>query len=76
MGTSLRSYGLDLRLERAHHLLVETSMTITEIARALGYSDLFLFSRQFRQRYGQPPRALRKVVASKGDPEQWERGRG
>jgi AraC-like DNA-binding protein len=66
MGTSVRSYMVDIRLERAHHLLVETSMTITEIARALGYPDLFLFSRQFRQRYGLPPRGLRRAVA--GDP--------
>lgn len=61
LGTSFRSYVLEARLERAHQLLTETSMSVTEIARALGYPELFLFSRQFRQRYGQPPTALRRA---------------
>lgn len=59
LGSSFREFVLESRLERAHHLLTETSMTVGEVAKALGYHDLFLFSRQVRQRFGQPPSRLR-----------------
>jgi transcriptional regulator GlxA family with amidase domain len=53
--TTFRDYLVESRLDRARSLLTETTMTIHQIARALGYSDPFLFSRQFRSRYGLPP---------------------
>lgn len=48
------------RLERAHTLLRETDLRIHEIAAALGYRDVFYFSRQFKQLTGHPPSALRR----------------
>ncbi len=60
MGTSFREYALQIRLERARHFLEETGMSVGEVAQALGYDDLFLFSRQFKQHYGFPPSHLRK----------------
>lgn len=51
---------VDSRLERAAQLLHETDMTVSEIADALGYRDLFFFSRQFKARQGVPPSALRR----------------
>jgi AraC-like DNA-binding protein len=53
--TTFRDYLVESRLDRARSLLTETTMSIHQIARALGYSDPFLFSRQFRSRYGLPP---------------------
>lgn len=60
VGTSFREYVLYARLERARSLLDETDMSINEIAHALGYDDIFLFSRQFKQRYHYPPSHARK----------------
>ena len=34
-------------------------MTVGQIARALGYPDVFLFSRQFSRHFGAPPSSLR-----------------
>jgi AraC family transcriptional regulator of arabinose operon len=59
-GTSYRTYVVQARLERAHYLLEETNYLIGEIAEMLGYHDVFLFSRQFKQRYGFSPNTLRR----------------
>jgi AraC-like DNA-binding protein len=58
-GKSYRAYLLDVRLERSLYLLRETSMNVGAIAQALGYHDLFLYSRQFKTRYGYPPSQVR-----------------
>jgi transcriptional regulator GlxA family with amidase domain len=60
-GTSYRDFCLSARLERARWLLTETSMTVTAISRALGYSEVYLMSRQIRARFGQSPRELRRA---------------
>jgi AraC-like DNA-binding protein len=59
LGVSFRQYVLQARLERARQLLGETTMTVGQIARALGYPDVFLFSRQVSRHFGAPPSALR-----------------
>jgi AraC-like DNA-binding protein/quercetin dioxygenase-like cupin family protein len=59
VGLSFRAYALHTRLERARHLLEETAMPVGAIARALGYDDIFLFSRQFKARYGCAPSRAR-----------------
>lgn len=62
LGTTFRDFVVEVRLQRAHTLLQETPMTVTEIAEALGYPDHVLLSRQFRARFGQPPSAARRSV--------------
>jgi AraC family carnitine catabolism transcriptional activator len=52
-------YGL--RLERAHALLNETNMTITEIAAATGFNSTSHLARQFRTKYGVSPNSFRKA---------------
>ncbi|MDQ2996088.1 MAG: AraC family transcriptional regulator [Chloroflexota bacterium] len=59
-GMSFRAFALQARLERARTLLNETTMPIGKIAQALGYEDVFLFSRQFKQQYGYSPRKTRR----------------
>jgi AraC-like DNA-binding protein len=59
-GTSFRAFALQSRMERARTLLDETTMPIGQIAQALGYEDVFLFSRQFKQQYGYSPRKTRR----------------
>lgn len=60
VGMSLRTFLLQVRLERARTLLEETAMSVGEIAAALGYSDIFLLSRQFKQHYGYAPSQVRR----------------
>ncbi|QGQ98035.1 AraC family transcriptional regulator [Paenibacillus psychroresistens] len=55
MGHSLKQYITTTRLERAMHLLTETAMNVSQIADVLGYSTVFLFSRQFKAHFGFPP---------------------
>lgn len=59
-GLSPTQFVIQTRLERAAQLIRETDMTLTQIAAALGYPDLYFFSRQFKKRFGHPPSLLRK----------------
>src|SRR5690606_30757399 len=59
IGESVRSYIIQVRIKRAEHLLRYTGMTVTEVAEALGYSDLHFFSRQFKQYTGKSPSEIR-----------------
>ncbi|MCS7462033.1 helix-turn-helix domain-containing protein [Paenibacillus doosanensis] len=54
-GTSIKEYITDARLERSMHLLMETPMNVSQVAEALGYSNVYLFSKQFKEHYGSPP---------------------
>ena len=51
-GASIMSTLCRLRLELAAQLLLDPTMTVTEVARACGYSDLRPFSTAFRRHYG------------------------
>lgn len=56
---------IEARLARARQLLAETGLTISQIAEALGFRDVFFFSRQFTQRTGRTPSAYRAGLAPK-----------
>ncbi len=43
------------RIDRAHQLLTETHMSVTQVAATLGYTDVGYFSRQYKQHTGHPP---------------------
>ena len=58
-GASPARYLITRKIDRARKLLAETPMTLSEIAEALGYSDVFYFHRQFRAETGRTPRASR-----------------
>lgn len=58
-GMSTVEYIKRLRSARARELLITTDMPIAEIARAVGYSDAFYFSRQFRAVNGTSPSEYR-----------------
>lgn len=59
IGESVRSYIIQVRIKRAEHLLRYTGMTVTEVAEALGYTNLHFFSRQFKQYTGKSPSEIR-----------------
>ena len=59
IGTSVQTYMIRTRIERAQHLLLHAGMNVTEVADALGYRDIFFFSRQFKQYTGKSPSEIR-----------------
>ena len=59
-GVAPGKFQLDARTDRAVALLYQGRHTVREIAELLGFCDEFYFSRCFKQRFGQSPRAFRK----------------
>ena len=62
VGQTPKEFCIATRLQRAQSLLRESSMSIDQIAAALGYADVFFFSRQFKQRTGVSPSRWRARV--------------
>jgi len=58
--TPVIDYVIRLRLHEAADLLYDRNLNITEIARRVGYDDIYYFSRLFRKHFGMSPRALRQ----------------
>ncbi|MBX2835434.1 MAG: GlxA family transcriptional regulator [Gammaproteobacteria bacterium] len=56
-------YYLDLRLERARQLLLQTSMPIVDVAMACGFISAPHFSKCYRDTYSIPPRDERRRAA-------------
>jgi AraC-like DNA-binding protein len=61
-GTSFTNLVVDARMELAIEWLPDQQLTISEIARDLGYGDISNFSRAFRRATGASPRAYRKSL--------------
>jgi len=55
-GSTVFGYLQHHRLEQARFLLTETSLSIAQVARKVGYSNLSAFSTAFRKKYGINPR--------------------
>jgi AraC-like DNA-binding protein len=62
VGVAPGAYRIRRRIERACQLLSEERLSVKETAYALGYPDIYSFSRQFRQVMGTPPAAFRRGV--------------
>ncbi|MHC2144283.1 GlxA family transcriptional regulator [Pseudomonas sp. 210_17 TE3656] len=54
-------YWRKLRLQQARKLLSDTSLHVTQIAYATGFSDASHFIQQFRKCYGETPHLFRKI---------------
>lgn len=61
--TTPRQYLLDLRILRARQLLADETLSIKEIAAAVGCDNALNFSTSFRKRFGIPPREYRKQLS-------------
>ena len=64
MGRSPARYYLEIRLERARHLLVQSTMPVVEVAVACGFVSASHFSKCYREIYNRSPqqeRAERKI---------------
>ncbi len=65
MGRSPARYYLEIRLDRARHLLVQSAMPVVEVAVACGFVSASHFSKCYRELYNRSPqqeRADRKVT--------------
>jgi AraC-like DNA-binding protein len=60
LGMSLRDYVRDLRLERAHLLLLASRISLTAIAAESGFYDLPHLDKAFRHRLGMSPLEFRR----------------
>ncbi|GLT08756.1 GlxA family transcriptional regulator [Sulfitobacter porphyrae] len=57
LNTSPKRYYLQLRLEKARHLLRQTGLSVTEVCVACGFRSLSHFSKSYRATFGIPPGA-------------------
>lgn len=64
MGRTFQSYLTEVRLSRACRQLIETNLTVSEIAFASGFGNLSNFNRSFRLRRGMSPTEYR--IGSRG----------
>jgi transcriptional regulator GlxA family with amidase domain len=55
MGRSPARYYLEIRLDRARHLLVQSVMPVVEVAIACGFISASHFSKCYREMYGKSP---------------------
>jgi AraC family transcriptional regulator len=59
-GESPHAYVMRKRLERARHLMMTSSASLTEIALTVGFSDLSHLASRFRQAFDQSPSRWRR----------------
>jgi AraC family transcriptional regulator, arabinose operon regulatory protein len=59
-GFSAIEYVVLLRMQHAAYLLGDVNMNVTAVAEAVGYRDIYYFSRLFKRHYGLSPRYYRR----------------
>lgn len=59
LGVTVQEYQVQCRLERAEFLLHYGGMSVTETSIALGYKDVYYFSKQFKKHFGKNPSDIR-----------------
>lgn len=60
--TTPQQYFIQLRMELAKQLLLESDLSISNIAEKCGYDDIYYFSNAFRKNVGVSPTAFRKAL--------------
>ena len=72
LGLSPKTYYLDLRLNAAKRLMLQSSLDVTSVADSCGFTSASALARAFRHRFGQSPREVRqqapKLVEQHGKP--------
>jgi transcriptional regulator GlxA family with amidase domain len=62
IGLRPQHYIIQSKIERAGQLLLESNLTIGAISEAVGFQDIFYFSRQLKQKVGQSPSQYRRAL--------------
>lgn len=63
LNSTPKHYFMEMRLNRAQNLLVQTEQSITEIAMACGFRSTSHFSKVFRRHFGKSPVSHRTTLA-------------
>lgn len=56
---SVNDFVKSLRLKKAAQLLLETDLTVYEVAYSVGYNDRKYFSKEFKKQFGKLPSAFK-----------------
>ena len=70
MGISPKEYLLNHRMNTAAALIKNKAISISSVARSVGYSDLYIFSKMFKRHFGISPvkyRSGQKKIQNNGD---------
>ncbi len=59
--STISEYVIRKRMAAAQRMLFEIDVRPGEIAEAIGYSDIYQFSKQFKKTFGVSPTAYRKL---------------
>ncbi|WP_413864637.1 GlxA family transcriptional regulator, partial [Albidovulum sp.] len=62
LNTTPMGFYTRLRLDRARGLLMQTELSVTEVAVACGYRSMSHFAKVYRAAFGHPPRRMRAVA--------------
>ena len=65
-GISPKQYHLQLKIMRAKDLLINSDLTIKEIAKEVGFKSVYYFSRIFKEKTSKNPSEIRKGLRSSG----------
>ena len=65
-GHQFRELTNRVRMNTAHELVSETNLSLAEVARSVGFSNQFNFSRAFRRHFTLPPSEIRKQALANG----------
>lgn len=65
-GVPLQTFVLQYRMRRARELLRNPSLSVSDVARSVGYPDPFLFSKMFKRVCGVSPTAYREEGVAEG----------
>ena len=58
-GQTLQEYTLTSKMRRAKEFLLSTSLSVGDVARSVGYDDVYNFSKMFKKQFGMSPKKLR-----------------
>lgn len=76
LGSSLQTYIVQERMRNAQRMLLESSASITSIAKAVGYASALSFTSEFRQQFKVAPTVFRRTASpeqllSSGGMQHW-----
>lgn len=60
VGMSVNQFIIDIKTKQASHYLLDSTLSISQIAQHLGYADQYYFSRLFKKTFGVSPQKYRK----------------
>lgn len=66
-GLTLQEYIIGYRMEKARELLYGTGLSVGDVARSVGYADVYNFSKMFKAKYGVSPLKFRETAGDRNE---------